>query len=452
VNTASVPAAASRTEAAPASAAPLAWPRADLLRRLHQALALAPRALAAALAQDERGSQPAGLAPATNDRPASGRPLQLAKVVAEAAMLLRCAAFLRAEDASLGAAIDAVASLLAPHARAPSVLVQLCREPARAIEHAAAHVYLSDLGQRDETFDRFLQETLAGARVGSPERLPNHALECHWLDQIRSGRVEEAAIDPALLANTCVASQLDVLGCSTLDLYAFTHVVLYATDMGRRSVRWPRPVDEIVAGAQASLAAALDADNFDLAAELLWTWPMLRVPWDATASFAFEVLASVQDEHRFLPGPEYSPCDLATHSPAQRDEAMFRTSYHATFVMGMLCAVALRRGCAPSQRSADAPANAGATDELLQLMAPSSREPRWLQELALADRPRRDALAPFVLSIVLRRSAANHAIDRLRSALEAGLQRDWADGPSARQALGLLRRVTSLARLRATAG
>jgi hypothetical protein len=203
-------------------------------------------------------------------------------------MLMRCAAVLRAEDAAVGMAIDTLARLLVPHARGPSVLVQLCREPGRAIEHAAAHVYLSDAGHRDEAFEGFLREALEGERIGGPERLPNHALECHWLEQIRSGEVENAPVDAALLADTCIASQLDVLGSSTLDLYAFTHVVLYATDMGRRAVRWPRPVDEIVAGAQAALAAALDADNFDLAAELLWTWPMLRLPWGPAASFAFQ--------------------------------------------------------------------------------------------------------------------------------------------------------------------
>ena len=45
---------------------------------------------------------------------------------------------------------------------------------------------------------------------------------------------------------------------------------------------------------------------FDLAAELLWTWPMLGLPWSAAAIFCFALLAEVQDSHGFLPGPGYS--------------------------------------------------------------------------------------------------------------------------------------------------
>ena len=428
-----------RPEPSPEDAAAPSWRRADLERRLHQALALASRTLDAAQSHDER---------ATGDAlPSSVRPLVLAKVVAEAGILLRCAARASAADgtekSALAEAVETLAIQLASLARGESVLVRLCSEPACAIEHATAHLYLTDIGYRDDAFGRFLQQILDGERAGGAERLPSHALEHHWLEQIRSGATATQPVDAALLAATCVGAPLDVLGASTLDLYAFTHVVLYATDMGRRGVAWPRPVDEIAAEAEAALATALDADNFDLAAELLWTWPMLGLPWSPAANFAFQVLAAAQDDHGFLPGPQYA--DLA---PAQRDDGMLRTSYHANVVLGILCAVALLPGRVPAQAVPSAPVDATPVDGLLRLLVPSARSPRWLAMQAALAPNRRAALAPFVLNIVLRRATAAHDIERVRIGLQAALEGDWADGPAVGQALALLRRVTALARWR----
>jgi hypothetical protein len=438
--------AAQRTEPPPREAAALPWRPADLLARVRQAVMLAPRAVQAALDQDARCSRASAADLAAETKGSGTRPLVLAKVVAEAAMLMRCAAPLRHADAALADAIDTLVHCVAPLACGEAVVVGLCRDPVNAIEQAAAHVYLSELGRRDERFDRFLQDVLDGEPALGAERAPNHLLEHEWLAQIRSGNVGRVPADGALLARTCVAWPLDALASSTLDLYAFTHVVLYASDMGRRTVVWPRPIDEIADDAQAALAAALDADNFDLAAELLWTWPMLGLRWSPAANFAFHVLAAAQDERGFLPGPEYMQRELQALSDEAHDELMLRTSYHATFVMGMLCAVALQPGRAPLQRMDEAADDAEPIDGLLHLLAPSSRAPRWLATQASLAPACRSALAPLVLSIVLRRAAAAHDIARVRSALEAALHGGWADGPSVQQAVALLRRATALAR------
>lgn len=422
--------------------------RADLLRRVHQALQLTGHAMHAAVLQDEQDRKPPQAPSAAPPGPDGVRPLVLAKVMAEAAMLMRCAGFLRDEDASVAVAIDRLARQVAPHARSEAVLARLCQEPYRAIEHAAAHVYLCDIGHGDDAFDRFLQELLDAEPIGGAERLPNHALECHWLGQVRTRMAGAADIDAALLARTCVALPLDVLASSTLDLYAFTHVVLYASDMGGRAVAWPRAVDEIAAEAEAALAAALDADNFDLAAELLWTWPMLGLCWSPAARFAFEVLAAAQDEHGFLPGPQYSPPQPGAPPAAAHDDFVLRTSYHATLAMGMLCAAALRPGRAPVPPPAGATAAAACVDRLLPLLPAVPRTPRWLDAQAGLERGRRRQLAPFVLTLVFRRAAAAHDLPRLRDGLAAALGCDLTAGPAVRQALSLLRRATALAGLR----
>ena len=440
--------------------------REDLLGRVHLAVRMARRSLKRALAEEEgaaTGAAGGGGAPA---------PLVLAKVVGEAAMLLRMAANLRGEDETLDVESRLLAVQLVAPARGARVKARLCHDTGRALEHASAHLFLGDAGYPDEAFDRLLDELLEGEVAGGAERLPNHQLECEWLDQLRRGRVDVEPIDAELLAATCIGWPLDVLACSTLDLYMFTHVVLYASDMGRRPVRLPRPVDEVLAEAEAGLAAALDADNFDLAAELLWTWPMLDRPWSAAAVFAFDLLSTVQDEFGFLPGPEHARWAAEPVPGLARDEMVLRTSYHATLVMGMLCAATLRPGAAPpaaiasrvslvppSSRGMPAPlmssaslaspprrvaAPVGDTGWLARL-PPRAPTPRWQQAFERLDASRQAALTSLCFNVWFRRAAAGD-LAQLREALAGTLEHGSGDGPSARQALMRLRRTTAVAR------
>jgi len=413
--------------------------RGDLSARVHQSVDMARRAVDAAAAP----ASPPGLAPRDAHCPA---PLQPAKVVGESAMLLRVVDFLGVGDAGLHAALDALAARIAPLARGEAVVARLCRPGGGAIEHASAHVFLADLGHRDEAFEGLLTLLMADMPAAGPERPPNHELESHWLAQVRSGEVHHGPADPSLLNRTCLAWPLDVLGCSTLDLYVFTHVVMYATDMGRRRSPLPRPVREISAEAEAALAAALDADNFDLAAELLWTWPMLGLPWPAAASFAFEVLAQAQDEHGFLPGPEYARWRSVAPAGVNLDEIVLRTSYHATLVMGMLCGAALAPGGARRAGARRPSRDAGTVDDLLARLPPRAATPRWQRVLAALPASRRAGLAPLVIDVWLRRAAAAGDLSQVREALAAGLACGEAERPSMWQALALLRRSMAIAR------
>jgi hypothetical protein len=411
--------------------------RHDLVRRVQCALEVASRSVAAATTEGSSPDRETGVF-------RSGiRPLVRSKVVAEAAMLLRCAAFLADSEPWIGRAIDGLARQLAPAARGDALLVALCREPALALDHAAAHIHLAALGHPDARVDRLLVEIAQGEPVGGPERLPNHELEHWWLAQIWSG--SDAPPPAGLLARTCVARPLDALGSSTAELYAFTHVVLHASDMGRRPLSLPRAQEDIAADAEAALAAALDADNLDLTAELLWTWPMLGLPWSAAATFAFDVLAAAQDAHGFLPGPDWSADDAERLPAERRDAYLLRTSYHATLVMGFLCAAALRPGREPTRTARATPVRSGAVDAVLALAHERERTPRWRSAFAWLAAPARESLAGLVLSIALRRARAAQDVERVRRCLAVWQAFELAAGPSVRQGLALLRRVTLLA-------
>jgi hypothetical protein len=217
--------------------------------------------------------------------------------------------------------------------------------------------------------------------------------------------------------------------------------------MGRRSFQWPRPVGQIMADAEAALAAAIDADNFDLAAELLWTWPMLGQPWSPAATFSFGILAATQDDHGFLPGPDYSARDYACLPEDLRAEYVLRTSYHATLVMGFLCAAALRPGLAPPVAVTPTAASVGGIDMIMPLLRTQPRKPHWQDAFQHLDVTRRESLAEFVLTIVLRRARASHDLELVRESLSAGLVCGLLDGPAIHQALALLRRATMLGQM-----
>ena len=448
--------------------------RDDLLGRVHLAVRLARRALKAAVAAEqaltEEGAAREEAALSPEDGPSSARAgatqpaaLVLGKVVGEAAMLLRATARLRGVDETLDVEARLLAVQLVAQARGSRVKERLCNDAGRALEHASAHLFLADAGYPDDAFDRLLGEILDGTAAWGAERLPNHQLECEWLDQVRRGRVDVEPIDEESLAGTCIAWPLDVLGCSTLDLYMFTHVVMYASDMGRRAVQLPRPAPEILAEAEAGLAAALDADNLDLAAELLWTWPMLRQPWSSIATFAFDVLVRTQDEHGFLPGPDYARFADRPGEGLAHEDLMLRTSYHANLVMGMLCAVMLQPGGEP--HSATSVATSVATHaathramrdsrsrlrvdgELLARLPGTSRDSRWQRHFATLDERQRAALSPLCFSVWFRRAAASGDLVELRAALAATLEQRGGEGPSALQALRRLQRLMAVARM-----
>jgi hypothetical protein len=295
--------------------------RHDLVDRLRRTLTVAGVAVALARhAVDEDGQATSTRLPV--------RPLVLSKVVAETAMLIRAATLAGATE--LRPELDELAELIAPLARDLSMITTLVMRPTQAFDVATAHIILQALGHRDDAFDRLLDEALSVSCSG-PERLPNHRHEHQWLASMRASGV--GTRHPTQLAATALAAPLDVLNCSTADLYVLTHLLLHATDMGRRSALLPRPVPEVLADADAGLALALAADNLDLSAELAWIWPLLGQPFSATADHALALLFSAHDRLGFLPGPEFADGGDETH--------VVSTSYHATIALGLLCAFAL---------------------------------------------------------------------------------------------------------------
>ena len=269
------------------------------------------------------------------------------KVVAETAMLLLCVEPIRSLDQRIQERFDAVVALLSPLARKTDVLAAICLDPGLAREHAVAHIILSRLGYPDRDVDRLLSESLSMGADFGPERQPHRLLEQEWLVRVWSVGEPPRQRGSRLVADSMLGRPLDALGPSRFDIYAFTHAVMYASDLGGRRIVLPRPSAAIAASADAALAYSLDSNDFDLAAEVILTWPMLHLAWSPVATFAFGILAGVEDSLGFLPGLPFDVTRYEALTGKDRSRYAITTSYHTSYIMGFLCATALGPRCAP---------------------------------------------------------------------------------------------------------
>ena len=364
-----------------------------------------------------------------------GHGLDAEKVVGEAFLLLRATRPLAA-DARVAEAWRSLYDAAAPLARPATLPAALCRDPGRALEAAFAHVQLTDLGDVDPGLDLLLDLAAADDPCG-PEPAVVPALQRQWLIDVRRGTPDWPAIG-RLVSRSSLARPVDVLRCSTQDVYDLTHAVMHGADLGAWRLTSPRPAAGLVADLDALLGLALDAENLDLTAELLWAWPMLRLPWSVTARLALDVVIGTHRRHGYLPGPGHDP----DGGPAIAD--VLRTSYHATLVHGILAAALVRAGDLGAG-VVDAPFVPGGGQEMLAELDGDRSRP-WLRAAESLPGHDLDVLAPTLLAVAFRRASDRADLGDVRRLLEVAVRLGLTDGRAVEQATGLLRRGTALAR------
>ena len=370
------------------------------------------------------------------------------KVRCEAAMLLRATAPVAGLQPGLPAALGRILEELTDPAP-DELAVRLCLHPGIALDLALVPLHLRTLGLGDARLEPLLADLLGTDRVRGPERPPNRELEQLWLHAMWSGEWDSASLTRAL-AGSSLASEFDHLAGTTDDAYAFTHAVLYATDHGRRRVALPRPVEEIVHDADAILAVALDAGNHDVAAEVLWTWPMLDLPSTPLASEARALLAQVSEAYGFLPGPGFDPSVHERLPASHRDAYVLRTSYHTTLVHGLLLAATMSRpGRQPQAPGLAVPDSV--TDSVNALLQPSATAPAWWGRFGSLSPAAQGDLTPALVTIALRRAADAADLSAVQETLRLAAEHGLPETPATRQGLALLRRAMTCAGL-ATAG
>jgi hypothetical protein len=324
------------------------------------------------------------------------------------------------------------------------VEIGIALHPALALDYGAAHIVLTCAGYPDATFEDSLAMSLAASTAHARERLPHRELEQDWLASLRGGPEPS----PETLGRTALVRGIDLLTGSRDDVYALTHAVLYASDFGNRSVDLAdADGSQAVDMARSALAWALDDDDFDLAGELLLTWPFLGADWDETASLAFAILAQVEDEVGVLPSLALDREAYERQSESSRKSYVAAAAYHTAYVMGLLCAAMLTRD-SRAEVLADGPGPTGAlvcADSLLARLVASNRRPQWLRYVEAAPRQAHGAATALLLDAAVRRAIRQLELGVVRDLLELAVDHGYARSPLCLQAAGLLRRVATLA-------
>ena len=337
----------------------------------------------------------------------------------------------------------------AAHGRGIRLQSKMCSDPGSALVHATAHILFTDLGSPDAQSHEMLLLCLSQHHRAGTEMLPFQQLEHLWLEPIATGEPAENTAISKILASSCVSRPIDCLTASTLDLYQITHTVLFATDLGQRPIDLPQDRAEFFTNIEALLAVALDAENYDLVAELLWVWPMLHQHWSPIALCAFDVIDTLASQRGFLPGPDYRTAHDQGLAPTEQEQYRARTSYHTTLAMGILCAAVIRSGTLPDemQEKSRQDINAGM---IIGRMTGSGTTKHWLTVIELAQGRVDRILAPLVVTAYLRRARASNDFAGIAAGLQFAVQHYLTELPAVRLAQQFLERAALLSRLMAS--
>lgn len=396
----------------------------------------------------------AGIALAGEGRPgvAGARAPVPGKVLGETALLCRVAGRLLADEPTLarfeglGAAQARVAEALTRALDPHRALLAVAADPRLRGREAFPFALLGDLDAGHRAVARHLLD-LVGDDLGE-EPDPFERLELSWLQ----GMTDRNA-PPDVPTGSVLERGADLLHGELTDAYALTHAVLHATDCGLLAPRSLRPAALVADDAEALLGAALACGNLDVAAELLWTWPMLDLPLSSGARYALDQLDRAEATHGFLPGPEHDPVVAAGLIPPDRSTYVVQTSYH-TAVAGAILAAALLRtsatdgdACAPTA-GATASARRGTgtpTQDADPLPLLVHADGPWAAALRARPLPERAGCTALLIGAELRTAAAHRDPARVHQVVAWAAEHGWAHLPSVRQGAALLVRVARAA-------
>ncbi|HEV2396937.1 MAG TPA: hypothetical protein VGS27_08355 [Candidatus Sulfotelmatobacter sp.] len=411
------------------------WDEQDLIKRLCHALDLAK--LTVGQLANEGYTDPEN--PGKNIRPE--------KIISETAILLLSASSV-AGHSQIGERVKTLTEALTPHARSERMMLGLCLEPTVAWDYALPHVVLARLGHPDQGFDELLRTALDAESRAGRERVPHRVLEQEWIAAMwqRSQRSDT----PSLTARLSILNQaMDVLNATREDVYAFTHALMYVTDFNLSPAALVRSRDILLNEAEALLARCLDEQDYDLAGEVLLSWPLTGKSWSATGAFAFRILARVEDRAGFLPTPSTRVEKIRSLKGISRTQYLLATAYHTAYVMGLLCAASLRDGHAPPSRIPTGCSKRGAASHILGLLDLNGQAPHWYEEFQLLSEPEADALAGFLVNVLLRRRLTRRDFDGVRAVLQTVCDVELDGGAAVRQAAEMLQRLATYAQVKA---
>jgi hypothetical protein len=335
-----------------------------------------------------------------------------------------------------------VCEALIPYARNDRVAALIVLEPIFLLDHALVHLCLSRMEFRDRRFDQLVAAAQSSRVTTARERPPHRVMEQTWLSYL-AGTIDARSFNFG--HDSILSHSLDALSMSTDDAYAFTHALMFGSALGIRKLKLPRSAAEIAVDAEVALGCFLDDEDYDLAGELLLTWPLLTRRWSAAATFGFICLAHVEDQAGFLPAASISLDELAKLQREERPRYAMAMTYHTIYVMGLLCALLLRPSTAPPREVARMRRYHRAAAALAEIPDPDHHKPRhWENVFAGLEVAQHESLSPLLLAIKLRRAARRRDLACIQDLLRVAARFDLLAGPAPYQSLDLLKRSALL--------
>ena len=359
------------------------------------------------------------------------------KPAAETAMLIYAASPFRDRPA-ISERINQLARDLSPLVRSDRVCIDIALHPALSHKFLVPHVLLARLGFPDDVFDAFLKSCLASEVTNGRDCPPSACVEKKWISSLWNGssadRISHEDLDESVLR-----WPLDIIGGMRDDAYAFTHLLMYSSDFGHRTPPLPRSRSTLVEDAASLLVRYVDLEDYDLAGEVLLTWPFTDTPWSASATFILRVLTTIEDQAGILPCGNVNVKRLAQLQGGERARYALGTAYHTAYVMGFVCAASLRAGRMPPNRITGNEHDRVCLERLFDYVRED--QGHWQPIFWTLPPAEQLALTPFILDVTVIQSCRAHDYKAASEILALAATHEINYSPICRQAAELLHRI-----------
>lgn len=386
------------------------WDNPALLKRLNNILDFAEKETASLLPQQLNAKADAG------------------SVLLQTSTLLAAVHEISAGFSDLRHRIALIALELIPFARNEKLLeITVINESLRGFVYA--HIFLTKIGLPDARFDQLANLFLYDSNVTSS----NAELEKIWLRKHWSNWEIDGPLVKKILGDTTLGQPVDFLRVTSEYMQAFATELFYAAAFSRTYWLLPCKKAAILDKAEIMLAICIDSGAYQVASALLLAYRRMGQPWNAVTSFAFNVLAAVEETEGVI--------ETAQEQIETTASSLLPPS---AFTQGLLYTACLKPGAAPYIKIPASAIRKGTAQRLIQLYdAGESPSSFWVKHFYLLEESEQDALSSFLLNVTLLKSIHQQQYEKVSQLLNLGYVLGIANSIVAIQAAEVLNGLES---------
>lgn len=317
------------------------------------------------------------------------------KIIAETAFLIAFSKNNRSHPEVDKAFIELI-EVVEPLARSKAMLTNICLKPGLALDYGQAHVCLDYAGYPNSRFDDALHAALKSSAASCVERTPYRMMEGEWLKQLWNKGIEDNMSFWTQLS--CLNHAADFFSENSDGAYSITHAVMYGA-FRRKEITGIDP-EKLFQTIESLLIRYMDEQNYDVAGELLMTWPLLNRKWSHTALFALHCLFKIEERVGFLPAPGLERSRIDGAEQDEKRTYIYSINYHTALVMGLLCNTLLEnRGCI--ETSSNGRSYSGKWSSIVENEISTGKEVHWKEYYQGTSDIQKQKLLPMLYQVCL---------------------------------------------------